>query len=216
MRAIKFVKIDLLKLKKLSWLLLFPALSFLILVRDPSSMKSLFVFFYCIMGGIIAASAPLSEQRQKENGFLKMLPAKNSDSMRGHFLYSLLAVLLFGILGAAAVLGGQLFTRTLAFGQFSVYPLVLGIGLLVAALENFLLCAFHFDNLQAQSLLRTVPAFIFFFGGQILLSELPGLVGVFTAWLTPMRSLLLFLMCLVIFWCIAEASTFFFSSRDEV
>lgn len=215
MRVFKFVKIDILKVRNLIWTLLFPALAAAILLKDSSDPRALFAFLYCLLGGIVVSTTPLSEESARESGFLKMLPAGNGDAIRGHFLFSLLTMLLFGILGIAAVETSRLINPAHTVGLTCFYPLGTGAGLLIVALENALLCAFHFENAQAQGALRTIPAFVFFFGGQFLIARLPGLVTAFAAWITPARSAVLFLICVLIFWIIAEVCVILFSRRDE-
>lgn len=216
MRVFKFVKIDVLKVRNLIWTLLFPALATAILLKDSSDPKALFAFLYCLLGGIVVSTTPLSEESARESGFLKMLPARNGDAIRGHFLFSLLTMLLFGVLGIAAVEISRLINPSDTAGLISFYLLGTGIGLFIVALENVLLCAFHFENVQAQGALRTIPAFVFFFGSQFLLARFPGFVTTFAAWITPGRSLGLFAICLLIYWIIAEICAFSFSKRDEV
>lgn len=216
MRVFKFMFIDIIKVKKLSWVFLFPLLAVVMMLRVSGDGQALFTFLYCLLGGIVVASFPLSEESASESGFLKMLPAKKGEAIKGHFLFALLSMLLFGILGIISVEIGRLFNSAITFGLISLYPLSLAVSVLVAALENVLLCGFHFENGQAQNILRIIPAFIFFFGGQILLTRLPKLVSGFAAWITMTKSLVLLIICLIIFWAIAEACAFFFGNRDEV
>lgn len=216
MRLFKFLKIDIIRIKRMAWVLLFPVLAAFIIVKDADSTNSLFAFLYCLLGGIVLASFPLSGECAGESGFLKMLPSKKGDSLRGHFLFALLTMLLFAFLGIGAIWVSHLINPAIAFGLSPIYPLVLGIGLLVSALENVLLCAFHFDNQQAQGVLRMVPAFVFFFGGLMVYSQFPESVAKFAAWITLTKSLVILLICLLLFWAIAEICAFFFSRRDEV
>ncbi len=216
MRILRFVKIDLIRSKKISWLLLMPALAAVILLKAADT-NPIFASFYCLFGGITYGSYPMSEQCAGESGFLEMLPAGKKDRMRAHFLYALLTALLFGFLGVAATVGCSLIRPDISLEyMWTYYPLLLGIALLFTALENAVLCAFHFENAQAQSFLRILPAFLFFFGGLSLSERLPGLVSGLLSWITPMKSLTLFAACLLIFWSIAEMCAALCSRRDEV
>lgn len=215
MQIVKYMKIDVIRSKKLSWALLFPVLAVFILVRDEDT-SSLFAYLYCLFAGIILASFPFSNECAAESGFLRMLPGKEGDCIRGHFLYSLLALLLCGVLAIAAIAVAHIIHPAVTFDHIFMYPLMIGIALIFAGLEDTLLCLFHFDNQQALQLIRIAPGFLFFFGGLLTAEKLPGLVIRFTEWITLSKSLTIFIICLVLFLADGQLCAVISSRRDEI
>ena len=107
MRVLKFAKIDILLCKSYMWILLFPVLVLAIVILEPD-MNSLYGTIYCLFGGLVLASLPITlHDPRQTGGFTRLLPARQGDDIKGHFLFSFLFLLLFLILSLpAAGLGG--------------------------------------------------------------------------------------------------------------
>lgn len=169
MRVLKFTKVDLIKTRKFYYILLFPMLTVFLLARDPK-MPAMFGVAYCLFVSIVVAALPFNTEAQNESGFLQLLPAKPGEQILGHFTFGLCANLVGFVLGIisamvahAIVPGASLFSLNGASIE-GFYPLLLGIALLFTGLESLLMTLFRFQNIHAAQLMRTVPAFIFFFG----------------------------------------------------
>ena len=127
MRVLKFAKIDILLCKSYMWILLFPVLVLAIVILEPD-MNSLYGTIYCLFGGLVLSSLPftLHDPRQT-GGFTRLLPARQGDDIKGHFLFSFLFLLLFLILSLpAAGLGGLFKGETAALLSHGLFDLPKG------------------------------------------------------------------------------------------
>ena len=195
MRVLKFAKIDILLCKSYMWILLFPVLVLAIVILEPD-MNSLYGTIYCLFGGLVLSSLPftLHDPRQT-GGFTRLLPARQGDNIKGHFLFSFLFLLLFLISPA-------------------LYMVLFSFTLLFAALQNLLFCILHTNSQQAQQLIRMAPPFLFFFGGVSLLQRFPDIFTVLDILFTPAGSCLCLLAGLVLFVLAAELGAFFVSRQE--
>ena len=165
--------------KSYMWILLFPVLVLAIVILEPD-MNSLYGTIYCLFGGLVLSSLPftLHDPRQT-GGFTRLLPARQGDDIKGHFLFSFLFLLLFLILSLpAAGLGGLFKGETAALLSPALYMVLFSFTLLFAALQNLLFCILHTNSQQAQQLIRMAPPFLFFFGGVSLLQRFPDIFTV--------------------------------------
>lgn len=215
MRVLKFAKIDILLCKSYMWILLFPVLVLAIVILEPD-MNSLYGTIYCLFGGLVLSSLPftLHDPRQT-GGFTRLLPARQGDDIKGHFLFSFLFLLLFLILSLpAAGLGGLFKGETAALLSPALYMVLFSFTLLFAALQNLLFCILHTNSQQAQQLIRMAPPFLFFFGGVSLLQHFPDIFTALDILFTPAGSCLCLLAGLVLFVLAAELGAFFVSRQE--
>lgn len=215
MRVLKFAKIDILLCKSYMWILLFPVLVLAIVILEPD-MNSLYGTIYCLFGGLVLSSLPftLHDPRQT-GGFTRLLPARQGDDIKGHFLFSFLFLLLFLILSLpAAGLGGLFKGETAALLSPALYMVLFSFTLLFAAFQNLLFCILHTNSQQAQQLIRMAPPFLFFFGGVSLLQRFPDIFTVLDILFTPAGSCLCLLAGLVLFVLAAELGAFFVSRQE--
>ncbi len=170
MRILKFAHVDYLKTRRLNYLLLiFPLLAVAFLVTSVDS-RALFAVAYCLFAGIILAAFPFSVSSNAERGFLQMLPSKPGEPILGHYLYGFFMILVSFLVGIAAVLIARIIHPELEILRLGgadvtgIYLLLPGIALLFTGVEALLLTALRFENAHIASLLRIIPAFVFFYG----------------------------------------------------
>ncbi|MDO5345895.1 MAG: ABC-2 transporter permease [Lachnospiraceae bacterium] len=213
MKLLKFVKIDFIRLKTNRSLLVLWPLSILIIMLFSGKANTLFVYLYCLFGGIIFSTIPLDSH--SSSGFLKMLPSKEGDDVRGHFLFSfclLLLSMLFALAATQAV--------TLYRPEFSALPakqvlLLFSLSVLITALQNLILCTFRSNNVQAMQMLRMGPAFLFYFGTLVVADHLPKIQHFFAGWFQLRNVCLLLLICFLFYCIIAQFSAVLISRRDD-
>lgn len=214
MRVLKFAKIDILLCKSYMWILLFPVLVLAIVILEPD-MNSLYGTIYCLFGGLVLSSLPftLHDPRQT-GGFTRLLPARQGDDIKGHFLFSFLFLLLFLILSLPATGLAGLFRSRMTLLSPALYMVLFSFTLLFAALQNLLFCILHTNSQQAQQLIRMAPPFLFFFGGVSLLQHFPDIFTALDILFTPAGSCLCLLAGLVLFVLAAELGAFFVSRQE--
>ena len=174
MTILKYAKIDLLRLRQMTlMLLLFPVLAVFINVRSPGD-SFVFSFSYCTFMGIVIASIPFQRETSQEAGFLSMLPSRKGDDVRGHFLFGFLSVCV-GFATACVALGISVLIspavrRSVAENGPDVRPILLlfAAALLLTGIQNLMLSFFRFNSSRGMAILRLAPAFLFFFGAGYL------------------------------------------------
>lgn len=214
MYILKYTKIDFQKCRQFAWLLLFPVLAIGLMIFSDDS-EPIFAVVYCQFAGIMASGLPFSCENMEENGFLLMLPSRPGDDIRAHFLFSFCAGEAATILGLGTLAVTSLIKPTFQPGEFLVYPFLLGLCLIVIALQDILLCFFRSNNTQAMQIIRMVPAFLFFFGGSALADIFPSLAARFMAWLTMARSLGIYAVCVILFCLLAELCVLLAKKRSN-
>ena len=168
MSVFKFAKIDLMEIKRYWFMVLFPILAILFIVREPDT-SAFFGVAYCLFMGIVIAMNPFSRRTADENGFLHMLPAMPGDDIRGHFFYGGMVNLLAFALGLLANWIAHLINPEVQFLQAGTvnltgfYMALLGAAFLVTGLQGLVQSVFSFDKTFALQMVRLVPAFLFFF-----------------------------------------------------
>ncbi len=213
MYMLKFAKIDLLKTRSFSWLLLFPVLAVCMLSFSNDGGPTMAIT-YCQFAGIIASALPFATETREECGFLQMLPCHPGDDLRGHFLYGFLAELVATFLGCCALLVSGLLRPELGLGPVALYPVLFGITLLLIVVQNMLLTFFRSENAQVMQLMRMVPSFAFFFGTAALMEHLPDLVGRFLGWLTLIRGFGIAAVCCVLYGLLTQLCVMLTQRKD--
>ena len=211
--ALKFLKIDLIRVKKFWYVLFLPLFILFFFLGKDSHTPALFGLCYCLFIGMIFSSFPANSEVKGERGFLQMLPAKPGSDIKGHFLFAAFCIALFTVISCIILTVVKLIRP--GFDLFEIsgrdmsgfYPIAIGFALLVAGIELLLLTIFRYKSLQVQQLLRIIPAFIFFFGmssvsdraQEMRLPELSYGLG--------KGCMALFIACIVIFVVLAEVSS---------
>lgn len=217
MRILKYAKVDFIISKRfVLFILILPILAFFMLLKDTDG-SALFASVYCLFVGIILSSSPRMAQNQAESGFLKMLPSKSGEDVKGHFLYAF-CLLLLSLLLSWAVIGAAILLRPqLDFGPFHYYVLVLGAALVFSGIENLIYYLIPTDYApQTANLLRLLPGMLFFFGGIFFADSLPNIVLWFVTWINPLRSYILFFLSAIIFLIFMEIAVVRNNSRDAL
>ena len=176
MKVLKFLKLDIINTRAFLWTLLYPVFVIFILVNDDEPSAS-FAVIYCLFVGIVLAGMPFfSTEKGTDGGFIRMLPAKPGDDIRGHFLYAFSIITLSALLGLFsiwvanrirpdAVIIDYIFLR-------GALPLLFGTALLISGIDALLMILFRNENVRVMKLLRIVPAFLFFAGAPLLTDSL--------------------------------------------
>ena len=215
MRIFKFIKIDVFLCRSYLWILLFPALVFVIILVEPD-MNPLFASLYCLFGGLIISSLPFSlSPSLRTESFTHLLPARRGDDVRGHFLFSFLFLLLFLLLSAVTIAVSAVIRPSMGLQAPAAYPVLFAVALIFAAAQNLLFCFFHPGNMQVQQLMRIIPPFLFFFGGTALLENIPSAMALLEALLTPMGSAVCLLSGLLVFLLAAQIGAMLSAGRDH-
>jgi hypothetical protein len=215
MRILKFAKTDLLQIKRMIWALLFPVYALIILLTTDEGF-TLPAFSYCLFAAIILCTVPLSGKSASETGFLDLLPGKKGEQTKGHFLFALLLLLLFGVLALAAIAIAHLIRPTIVFDSAALYLSLTGVALLFAAVEILILSLFHSDNTRAIAILRMAPAFLFWFGGMMLKDLIPDIVTRILSRDTLQIGLIIFGICLLLYALLAQLCSTLISRQDAI
>lgn len=168
-RALKFARIDLMKVWRFFYVLVFPIIA---VFAEAGKLKvsAIFSVVYCLFTGIVLSAMPFRLESTTESGFLQLLPAKPGEQVLGHFLFGLflnLAGFALGIVCAflprivnpAAAVFGLEGMRITGF-----YPAMLGIALIFTGAQALVMTAMRFHSVHAAQLMRMLPAFVFLFG----------------------------------------------------
>lgn len=214
MKLLKFVKIDFIRCKTNRFVLLLWPFAILAVTLFSADATPLFLYLYCLFGGIVFSTIPLSLNSRSSSGFLKMLPAQEGDEVRGHFLFSFCLLVLSILFALTATQGVHMYRPAFSAPPAEQALLLFSASLLIAALQNLLLCIFQNNNVQAMQLLRIGPAFLFYFGGLFAAKHLPKLHRIFMSWLQLRNVCLLLLICVLFYCIIAQLSAVLTSRRD--
>lgn len=218
MRVWKYMKIDLIKTRKVLLVLcLIPVMTVVLQVRSDE-LTPYFTFMYCMFAGIVSASLPFNCEANSESGFLKMLPGKPGDDIKGHYLYTFGALIGSGVMGMLATyVSALLMPDEGPIDEIFItglYPVILGVALIFSGLENVFLCLFRNDNVLFMRIFRMIPPFVFFFGLTPLLDYSEELEQFLK--LTLANGWICCLLCIVIFAIFAQLSCIIAKRRDEL
>lgn len=167
--AVKFMKIDLLKVRRFLWMLFIPFIALAFLLGEKSYITVLFAIGYGMFIGLVFCEFPFNNEREQESGFLKMLPSRNGDDIRGHFLFGLIILPLFFAIGFLVAGIARLIRPDIAVFTWNgqniggIYWILLGISFVMAGVEYLLFTVFRYSSVQTAQILRIVPALLFFF-----------------------------------------------------
>lgn len=209
--AVKYLKVDILKARKMWYMLLLPLLIFVFLA-GKNATSGLFGLAYCLFISIVVSTYPANSEIKGERGFLQMLPAKPGADIKGHFLFAAAITFAYAALAVVIIAVSKRINPGLQVFEIGgvnvggLYLAVIGVALLFSAVEVTILSVFRYKSVQVQQLMRIVPAFIFFFAMSRIsdLAEevrLPNLSFEFGT-----GSILVFLCCIVIFTVLMEVS----------
>lgn len=219
MRIFKFAKADFLMCyRKMGIMLAFPAFIIIIVLFGNDNLagelSAVFTLLYCLFAGIILSSLPFQEVSSEYQGFLRMLPARDGDPVRGHFLFSFLLLVLCTLLSILTICVEILIKPSVSFDQAWLFPLFWGGALLMACIENSAMCFFHTDSVQALQIVRMLPGFIYFFGIMFALEKTPSFIPKLLSLLTPVNCIIAMAVCIIIFIAVAEICTRITLRRD--
>lgn len=218
MRIWKYMKIDCMRTKSYAFaFIFFPALMVVVMSfsEEPSPV---FSFIYCLFVGVVFASFPFYDKNVSEIGFIKMLPGKPGDDIKGHFLYAFCVIIVSGFLGLLATFISSLLNPKIEFLEevlmTGIFPVILGAALIFAGIEDWLMCICKSNHTRIIQLLRIVPAFIFMFGGASLM-EYAAEIEQFLK-LTMTNGWLTWCVCVMFFFVMAYVSCIVTERRDDL
>jgi len=171
--ALKFLKIDLIRVKRF-WYMLLICFAVLALLGKRNGMPGLFGLGYCLFIGIIMSTFPANLESGNERGFLQMLPAKPGEDIKGHFLFAAVCTLVFTVIAFVLIAAARAINPSLPLFNIEgvsisgLYPVLIGLALVFSGIELLLLTVFRYKSVQMQQLLRLIPAFVFFFGANLI------------------------------------------------
>ena len=167
--ALKFTRIDLMKVWRFFYILVFPIIA---VIGEASKLRvsAIFSVIYCLFTSIVLAAMPFKLESPAESGFLQLLPARPGEQVLGHFLFGLFMNLAGFALGMLCAFIPRLINPAAA--AFSLenmritgfYPAMLGIALVFTGAQALVMTAIRFRGVHADQLMRMLPAFVFLFG----------------------------------------------------
>ena len=174
MRIIKFAKLDILKLKRNWILLLFPFVSLAFLHSNQLMGVPVGVVAYAAFAGIVAATTPFEVDRREESGFIRNLPSKPGEGTLGRFFFGfLMMVWMLGVEMVTFAVASFFIKDVVFFSPlaFKIYACIFGAALVFSGLQTCVFALLRLKNMQAQSIIRLVVPFLFFFGASTLLVD---------------------------------------------
>lgn len=205
MKILNYAKIDFMKLKDYAWFLLFPVLSCVLVLQDPSAPLYVCVL-YSLFGGVVCASLPFASETRAAAGFLQLLPSRDGDNIRGHFLFSFFIQIASLVLGLAASFVVRLFQPQLPFVSLNTCGLMFSFSLVLVGIQNLMYVIFRYQAAKAVVFIRLLPAFLFFYGGLLTNKYLntPAFSDI-AAWILNPGSLILTVPCPILYLLMAQA-----------
>ncbi len=171
MRVFKCVKTDFRVTKNMSWFyLLFFAIVIAVTCFSREDISVFWGFMYMQFAGLVCATMPFFTG----GGFLANLPVRQEERVCGRYLYGTLLMLLTAIVGGITMALRALIRGDVVLDD-STWPVIavlLGIALVFMAAQFLIMYLFDIKNMQVLSLLRMVPAFVFFFGANGIAEEI--------------------------------------------
>lgn len=166
MEVIKFAKVDWLKTKSQAKLIL----GFIVLAIFMGTYMepSMWPLFYIAFGATIISTTPYSFDVQSSNGFINLLPAKANSRSKGRFLFGTLFVIGSIILGEVSLILFYLYKGELPNYIFEIFSVIVAVALILNAFQFLALSFFKFKSQQVMQLIRMIPPFIMFYGGNYL------------------------------------------------
>lgn len=173
MNAVKFMKMDFLKIKSQMKLMIFiivfvMVFSFKMLTKEMLAWSVMYMIFM----GIIMASMPFSIDATGSGGFVTLLPAKARSRVYGRFLYGLVFLVVCTLIGSVISISyaikENVDIKVLLLGIIVFF----GAGVLVNSLQFLVSYLFEIKNAQVLSIMRIIPGFIFFFCGSVLMEKI--------------------------------------------
>lgn len=173
MNAVKFMKMDFLKIKSqiklmiviIAFVMVF---SFKMLTKDMLGWSVMYMIFM----GIILASLPFSVDTTTSGGFVTLLPAKARSRVYGRFLYGLVFLVVCTLIGSAISVSYAIKENLELKGLLLQMIVFFGAGVLVNSLQFFVSYLFEIKNAQVLSIMRIIPGFLFFFAGSVIMDKI--------------------------------------------
>lgn len=166
--AVKYMKIDFLKVRRFLWMLLVPFFALFFVIGKPD-VSMVFSIGYGMFIGMLFCEFPFNSEQEQEVGFLKMLPSRNGDDIRGHFLFGLVILPLYFALGFLVAGIGKLINPEISVFSWNgqnicgIYLAMFGVSFAMTGIEYLLFTIFRYSSAQMLQILRVVPALVFFF-----------------------------------------------------
>lgn len=169
MDAVRFMKMDFMKMKTQ---MKFIALLVLVVIIFAGEMMGKTMgnwsIMYMIFMGIILCATPFSIDSMVADGFIKLLPAGARQRVFGRYMFAAVFLAACTVVGSLSSIS-YILKGEITVGHILTYGVIFfSIGLCINSLQYVFSYFFEIKNQQWLSIIRLLPAFIFFFGGSIL------------------------------------------------
>ena len=173
MNAVKFMKLDFMKIKSQMKLMMAVAAFVVVFAFETLTEDRLaWGVMYMIFIGIIISSLPFSIDGSATEGFISLLPARARSRVYGRFLYGFVLLLSCTLIGCGLV--APLANEENVNRKALVLEIItfFAVGLIITALQFLMSYIFEIKNAQILSIMRMIPAFAFFVGTSFVMSKL--------------------------------------------
>lgn len=170
MDAIRFMKMDFLKMKTQAKIMIIVVIAVLFFVNKAmSDVIGIWSSMYMVFMGIILSTTPFAIDSAVADGFIKMLPASAKQRVLGRFLFGVVFLTVCAVCGSLTVIP-YILDGGITIGYILPKVIIfLSVGLCINAIQYVFMYFFEFKNQQYLALIRMVPGFIFFFGGSFIM-----------------------------------------------
>jgi len=168
METIKFAKIDWLKTKSQAKIMILYIL--IATVMGIYMDWSLWSLYFIAFGATILSTTPYFIDTTSSIVFINLLPAKVSSRVYGRYLFGLLFNIVTILAGELSVLGNYLFTKKVPAYLFESTLVIIAVSLLFNAFQFLMFSFIKVKNQQLLTLIRMIPPFIMFFGGNYVMN----------------------------------------------
>lgn len=172
MDAIRFMKMDFLKMKSQAKVMAIVVIAVLFLVNGMiGDTMGIWSSMYMVFMGIVLSTTPFAIDSAVADGFIKMLPASAKQRVLGRFLFGVVFLAVCAVCGSLTVIP-YILDGGITIGYILPKVIIfLSVGLCINAIQYVFMYFFEFKNQQYLALIRMIPGFIFFFGGSFLMEK---------------------------------------------
>lgn len=172
MRTLKCIKLDFMKSGSVFKMFILFAAVFILASSVMGDLPPGWGMLYLVFCGIIGTSTPFNVSLNASSVFTDILPASVENRVYGRFLFGAIVIFLAVALGIVCDILRMLLEGNVTWGSAVLPGIYAGIGLFMVALQYLVQYLFCIKNAQVLSLVRMVPGFIMFFGGNALMGEI--------------------------------------------
>lgn len=167
MEIIKFAKLDFRRVKsQFKILFILFAISIFLACRLQAGIWSL---MYMCFAGLLLSTTPFFLELTNQRGFFNLLPAKAASRAWGRYLFGTIYIAMLFAVGMVTVLINMLIMKKEVAYLTETAIAILAVSVLLNSLQYLFLSFSTIKNVQLLSLLRMLPPFLMFFGGNMVI-----------------------------------------------